>query len=124
MKKILIALGIILVTLACNSEQKDTSKRFRSGTFEVPAGENHDKFTFTRKDSLQIENYNGVIDTLIIHWKDDFNYTAKYFHPKKSIEKETFHFQITGVKKDSYTYKFKIGDSNYNQEGSVLKIKN
>ncbi|WP_196894312.1 hypothetical protein [Aureivirga marina] len=123
MKKILIAIGITITAINFSCEQKNTSKRFRSGTFEVPAGENHDKFTFVRKDSLQIENYGGVIDTLIVQWQDDFNYTAKYLHPKKSIEKQIFHFQITGVKDNSYTYKFKIGDSNYNQEGTVIKIK-
>ncbi|WP_196888041.1 hypothetical protein [Aureivirga sp. CE67] len=124
MKKGLLILAIAFTAISCGSDKTDTSKRFRTGTFEVPAGENHDKFTFVRKDSLQIENYNGVIDTLVIHWEDDFNYTAKYLHPKKSIEKETFHFRITGVKKDSYTYRFKIGNSNFNQEGTVMKIKN
>jgi hypothetical protein len=61
-KVILSLLFFLLVLLSCNSEIKDNSKRFKEGVFEIPAGKGYSKTTITRKDSLQIEEYEKIVN--------------------------------------------------------------
>ena len=125
--------------LSCNSDIKDNSEKFRFGVFEIPGGKGYSKTIITRKDSLQIEEYEKItsisndsatfeirekkIDTLYITWKNNFFYTLKMKSPKNKADKDPIFVQITKLLDSSYNFTAKIGFSNFKQDGVVTKIK-
>lgn len=119
MKKILAIL--LLFFAACTNANLDP-ERFKAGTFEIPESQGYSKTIITRTDSLQIENYEGKIDSLSIVWKNNFNYTLKIINPKTAIDEDPIHVKITNVKKNSYDFEAVIGHSNYVQKGTIYKV--
>ena len=134
------ALFLVLVIFSsCSSDIKGDADRFKKGVFEIPAGNGYGKTTITRKDSLQIEEYEKIvtitsdslntekrieqIDTLYITWKNNFFYTLKMKSPKKELDKDPIYVQITEVKDNSYNFSAKIGFSTFKSDGTVYKIK-
>jgi hypothetical protein len=139
MKNLLAILTIIITLVSCNTEIKDNSNRFKEGVFEIPAGEGYSKTIITRKDSLQIEEYEKIvsisndstsgvkrikhIDTLYIKWKNNFFYSLKMKSPKKQLDKDAIYVQITKVTDSSYSFKAKIGFSKFATDGTIYKVK-
>ena len=122
MKKIALLLFLI-VTISCNTEPLKAD-RFKTGTFEIPAGKGYEKTLIIRTDSLQIEKYEDRIDTLTITWKNNFNYTLKMMHPKTALDEDPIYVKITNLKKDSYEFEAVIGHSNFVQKGEIIKKAN
>ncbi|QXP65334.1 hypothetical protein H0I29_17150 [Polaribacter sp. R2A056_3_33] len=128
-----------IIFFSCQSDLKDNSDRFKKGVFEIPAGDGYSKTTITRKDSLQIEEYDKIIsisndstygekkikhiDTLYIKWKNNFFYTLKMKSPKKEIDKEPIYVQITKVTDSSFSFSAKIGFSKFATDGTIYKVK-
>ncbi len=121
MKKIVLIISIIVLVISCKNEPL-SADRFKSGTFEIPAGKGYKKTIIVRKDSLQIETYGDRIDTLSISWKNNFNYTLKMIHPKTAIDEDPIHIKITNIEKNSYEFEAVIGHSNFIQKGEIIKI--
>lgn len=140
-KKIsVIFLLFFAITLSsCLQKPKGNAQRFKQGLFKIPEGKGYSKTIITRVDSLQIEEYEKIInlssdssviekrikriDTLFIKWKNNFAYTLKMKNPKTSADKDVIFVQITKVTDSSYNFSAKIGRSNYKQDGIVYKIK-
>ncbi|MEO9569981.1 MAG: hypothetical protein ABJH82_07885 [Polaribacter sp.] len=129
----------LLFFSSCQSEIKDNSDRFKKGVFEIPAGNSYSKTIITRKDSLQIEEYEKIvsisndsiseekrikhIDTLYIKWKNNFFYTLKMKSPKRKLDKEPIFVQITKITDSSYSFTAKIGFSKFKTDGTIYKVK-
>ncbi|WP_159948455.1 hypothetical protein [Polaribacter septentrionalilitoris] len=139
MKKTLVILIAFIALYSCKSEIKDNSDQFKQGVFEIPAGDGYSKTIITRKDSLQIEEYEKIvsvsndsisgekrikhIDTLYIKWKNNFFYTLRMKSPKKELDKDPIFVQITKLKENSYDFSAKIGYSKYKTDGTIYKVK-
>ena len=95
---------------------------FKQGTFLIRAGENFEQTIIYRKDSLQIEHYQNRIDTLMIHWKNNFSYTLKMLHPKTKLDKKTVRVRIVKVYRGGYDFTAKMENSNFEQKGRIKKI--
>lgn len=122
--KNIILLSILFLTLFSCKNNEPNLDRFKSGTFEIPAGKGYEKTIIIRKDSLQIEKYEDRIDTLSISWKNNFNYTLKMVNPKTAIDEDPIHIKITSIKDNSYEFEAVIGNSNYVQKGEITKKSN
>ena len=120
MKKIALIIGFFTVIVACKNDELNPD-RFRTGTFEIPAGKGYEKTIIIRQDSLQIEKYESRIDSLSINWTNNFNYTLRMLHPKTAIDEDPIHVKITNLKKYSYDFEAVIGHSNYIQKGTIFK---
>lgn len=134
-----ILLTSFFIFTSCKSDLKDNSDRFKKGLFEIPAGNGYSKTTITRKDSIQIEEYDKIvsisndttsgekkvkhIDTLYIKWKNNFFYTLRMKSPKSEADKKPIFVQITDVKENSYNFTAKIGFSKYKTDGTIYKVK-
>lgn len=139
MKKTLVILIAFIALYSCKSEIKDNSDQFKQGVFEIPAGDGYSKTIITRKDSIQIEEYEKIvsvsndstsgekrikhIDTLYIKWKNNFFYTLRMKSPKKELDKDPIFVQITKLKENSYDFSAKIGYSKYKTDGTIYKVK-
>ncbi len=135
MKYITAIVCILFVLVSCNLSTKDSSERFKYGTFEYSPGKGYKKTIIIRKDSLQIE-YNTktvtistdstvvekeiqTIDTVFIKWKNNFSYNLRIKNPKTDLEKELINVQITKVRDSSYDFKLKRGYSKFTSKGTL-----
>ncbi|MCF6167434.1 hypothetical protein [Lutibacter sp.] len=124
MKKItLILITLFTFIISCKNDEPNPD-RFKTGKFEIPEGKGYEKTIIIRQDSIQIEKYENRIDTLLITWKNNFNYTLKMLHPKNAIDEEPIHVKITGLKNNSYEFEAVIGHSNFIQKGTIFKKDN
>ena len=122
MRKLIFIFSCIILFSSCKTEEKLDVKSFRIGTFEIPATKEYSKTLIKRIDNLQIETYEGKVDTLLIHWKNDFNYTLNMLNMMNGMEEDPIHVQITRLNSDSYEFTAVIGHSNFKQNGKVFKI--
>ena len=141
MKKSIFFLFTIIILASCKEVKViDNNNQFKSGVFEIPAGDGYGKTTITRIDSLQIEEYTksvsistdsivkdkveSHIDTLYIEWKNNFSYILRMKSPKTSLDKDQIFVKINKVTDSSYSFIARIGYSKFKQTGTVYKVKN
>lgn len=122
MKKIILFLGAFLL-VSCYQQERNCTD-FRTGKFKFEHeidGEKKVTF-FERKDSLEIENFEGKIDSSYVRWINDCEYVLNKINPKNRHEQKGVHMKILTTSDNSYTFEFNlVGDSN-KQKGTVVKI--
>jgi hypothetical protein len=140
MRKILFILSIIVAFASCKEVKiVDNNNQFKTGVFEIPAGDGYGKTIITRIDSLQIEEYTKTvsistdsivkdkvekhIDTLYIEWKNNFSYILRMKSPKTSLDKDQIFVKINKVTDSSFSFIARIGYSKFKQTGTVYKVK-
>ena len=122
MKNIFILFLVIISLFSCKKREKLDLETFKQGTFEILADEKYDKTTFKRIGDLQIEYYENRIDTLTIHWENNFNYTLQMLHPKTVLDNDPINVKLKNVSPKSYDFEAIIGHSNFVIKGTVVKI--
>ncbi|TVZ28510.1 hypothetical protein JM83_3641 [Gillisia sp. Hel_I_86] len=125
MKKIYSCLCFVFLLSSCYSPEKNC-KQFHTGTFEFESYLNGELVTstFTRNDTLEIDTFQGSVDTSSVRWINDCEYIIKNLHPKNIAEKKPLHIKILTTKDDSYTFEYGlVGDAKKNK-GTVIKIEN
>ena len=121
MKKIILLIAFTLVS--CYNQER-TCKDFKTGKFTSETTVEGKKFTstFERNDSIQIENYNAVIDTFSIRWINECEYILENVKPKNRAEKKAVHVKILTTKDLKYNFEYSfVGDAK-KQFGSVTKM--
>ncbi len=141
MKKSLYLFVALIAFVSCKDVPiVDNNNQFKTGVFEIPAGDGYGKTIITRIDSLQIEAYTKSVaittdsismnriekhvDTLYIEWKNNFSYILKMKTPKTSLDKDQIFVKINKVTDSSYSFIARIGFSKFKQTGTVYKVKN
>lgn len=122
MKKLLL-IPVVLLLASCYQQERNC-KDFKTGKFSFEYEIDGQKKTtfFERTDSLEIENFEGKIDSSHVRWVNDCEYILQKMHPKNMQEKKAIQMKILTTKENSYTFEFSIvGDSN-KQKGTVTKL--
>ena len=120
--KIIFVLTSLLLFSCYKKENNCTN--FKTGKFTSETTVEGKKFTssFERNDSIQIENYNAVIDTFSIRWINDCEYILENVRPKNRNEKKAVHVKILNTKDLKYNFEYSfVGDAK-KQFGSVTKM--
>lgn len=122
MKKIIFLLPILVVISCYNVERN--CKDFKTGKFKFDYEVDGVKKTtvFERRDSIEIETFEGKTDTSSIRWVNDCEYILQKIHPKNRAEKNAINMKILTTSKNSYTFEFGIVGSDQKQRGTVEKI--
>ena len=122
MKKILFLLLPFSVLSCYNAERN--CKDFKTGKFKFEFEVDGVKKTtvFERKDSIEIETFEGKTDTSSIRWVSDCEYVLQKIHPTNMEEKKAITMKILTTSKNSYTFEFGIVGSEQKQRGTVEKI--
>jgi hypothetical protein len=122
MKKIIFLLPILLLMSCYNAEHH--CKDFKTGKFKFDYKvDGVEKTTvFERKDSIEIETFEGKTDTSSIRWVSDCEYILRKIHPKNMEEKKAISMKILTTSKNSYTFEFGMVGSDQKQRGTVFKI--
>jgi hypothetical protein len=117
----LLPFTFFLMTSCYNQERNCTD--FKTGKFasEITLNEETITSTFERNDSIQIETFEGIIDTFSVRWINDCEYVIKNTKPKNMIEKKVVSIKILSTTKDSYTFEYNyVGETN-KQKGIATK---
>ena len=122
MKSIFILFSALLLVSCYNQERN--CKDFKTGKFTSETEIEGKKYTstFERNDSIQIESYEGKIDTFKVRWTNDCEYVIQNINPKNREEKKPVQMKILTTDSDSYTFEYSfVGDSK-KQRGTVTKL--
>ena len=117
--------SLLLLTLlnSCYNQERNCTD-FKTGKFTSETEIERKKYTstFERNDSIQIENYNAVIDTFSIRWINECEYILENVKPKNRAEKKAVHVKILNTKDLKYNFEYSfVGDAK-KQFGSVTKL--
>jgi hypothetical protein len=121
-KKIILLLPLLLL-MSCY-DVENNCKDFKIGKFKFDYTINGIKKTtfFERKDSIEIETYEGKTDTSSIRWVNDCEYILKKIHPKNMAEEKAIDMKILTTSKKTYTFEFGIVGKDERQRGTVYKL--
>lgn len=122
MKKIVLFASAFLLVSCYQQERNCTDFRTGKFKFEHEIGGEIRVTYFERKDSLEIENYEGKIDSSYVRWINDCEYILHKINPKNRHEQKGVHMKILTTKNNTYTFEFNmVGDTN-KQKGVVTKL--
>ena len=122
MKKTIYLLPFLLLFSCYNVERKCSD--FKTGKFKFEYEVNGVKKTtvFERKDSIEIETFEGKTDTATIRWVNDCEYVIQKKHPKNMAEEKAIQMKILTTIANSYTFEFGMVGSDAKQTGTVIKL--
>lgn len=123
MSKKIVLLLLTLSLVSCYEQERNCDD-FKTGKFTSETTIEGKKFTteFERNDSIQIETYEGKIDTFKIRWINNCEYIMQNARPKSRAEKKAIAVRILSTKGKSYSFEYSfVGDAK-KQKGSVTKI--
>jgi hypothetical protein len=122
-RRIRISIVTFLVLSSCYQPQRDC-KVFKDGefSFTTTIDEKEVTTTFIRKGGLEIDYFNGKVDSSSVRWINDCEYVVKKLHPRNKAEEKSVHMKILTTTDNSYTFEYNIvGDYN-KSKGIVIKI--
>ncbi|MBP6550536.1 MAG: DNA topoisomerase IV [Flavobacterium sp.] len=122
MKKLIFLLPILSLMSCYNTERN--CKDFKNGKFKFEYEVNGVKKTtfFERRDSIEIETFEGKTDTSSIRWVSDCEYILRKKHPKNMAEEKAINMKILTTTKNSYIFEFGIVGNDAKQRGTVEKL--
>jgi len=115
---------LAFVLIACNPPQRNCTD-FKTGSSEFTAEINGESTTtsFFRNDTLEVENFNGKIDSSSIKWVNDCEYILKNLHPVNTAEETPLLIKILTTSEDRYTFEYGQVGSAQKARGTAVKIK-
>lgn len=121
MKKI-AALALALIVTSCyNIERNCTDFKTGTFTFTYTIDGVEKTGTFLRTESLNIDYFEGKVDTATVRWINDCEFIQKKLHPKSMAEQEAIHFKILSTTDSSYTFEYKLAAKKPHQKLRVEK---
>ena len=120
----IFSLLLLTILTSCYQQERNCTD-FKTGKFTSETEIEGKKYTstFERNDSIQIESYEGKIDTFKVRWTNDCEYIIQNTNPKNREEKKPVQMKILTTDSDSYTFEYSfVGDSK-KQRGTVTKLK-
>ena len=118
------AFKLFVLLTSCYQQERDC-KAFKTGSFTSETEIEGKKYTssFVRNDSIQIETYEGKIDTFKVRWTNDCEYIIQNMHPKNREDKKPVQMKIITTSANFYTFEYSfVGDSK-KQRGTVTRLK-
>ncbi len=108
MKAFFLILLLLLLT-SCYTIDRECVN-FKTGTFEFNYTIDGVEKTgrFVRTETLNIDYYEGKIDSSSVRWINDCEFILKKIHPKRMAEKEAIHMKILSTTNNSYTFEYKL----------------
>jgi len=115
--------GIIaLSVLSCYAPQRDCA-RFREGNFKFTTTIDGvaATTTFFRNDTMEIDRFQGKIDTSSVRWINDCEYIVKKINPKNASEEKSVHIKILSTTDTSYTFEYNLVGQSKKSRGTAHK---
>lgn len=122
--RIVLYFFVFTVLVGCYSTERDC-KKFQTGSFEFTSVIGNDTITstFKRTPTLEIDQFNGQIDSASVRWVSDCECVVQKLNPKSLTEKKAIQMKILSTKDNQYTFEYSlVGDSGNKQRGVAIKI--
>jgi hypothetical protein len=107
--KVYFSICILFLLTSCYEIERNCSE-FKTGTFEfkytIDGIEKTGKFVRTEK--LNIDYYEGKIDSSSVRWINDCEFILKKLNPKRMADKDAIHMKILSTTSNSYTFEYKL----------------
>ncbi|MDV7138909.1 DNA topoisomerase IV [Maribacter sp. TH_r10] len=118
---ILIFIAFSLL-VSCYQPQRDC-KAFKDGKFTFTSIINNKEVStvFERNGDLEIDYFDGKIDSSSVRWINDCEYIMKKMHPKNKAEEKSVHVKILTTTGNSYTFEYNIVGDNNKSRGTAIK---
>ncbi len=112
-----------LLLCSCNTTERNC-KSYNTGEFITHTQVNDTTYTssFVRNDSIQIEIFNGKIDTSSYRWINDCEFVLRTLNPKSRLDLKNIHIKILTTTDSSYTYEYSFVGDKRKEIGTALKI--
>ncbi len=122
LKKAYYAITLIFLCTSCYQPERNCAD-FKIGEFSFTSvvDDQELKTTFTRTNALEIDYFNGKIDSSSVRWVNDCEYIVKKLNPKNKAEEKPIHMKILSTKDNSYTFEYSIVGQAKKQRGTVIK---
>lgn len=122
MKKLFVFTFLLLFLAACYQPNRDCTS-FKNGKFSFTASiKGEEKTTiFVRKDTMELDFFEGKVDTSSVRWINDCEYVVKKINPKNKAEEKSVHMKILSTEEDSYTFEYGIVGESKKSRGRAIK---
>lgn len=117
-----LSLVVLLTASACYQPQRDC-KAFKNGefTFTSIIDDKEVSTTFVRNGDLEIDYFQGKVDSSSVRWINDCEYIVKKMHPKNKAEEKSVHMKILTTTENSYTFEYSIVGDDNKSRGTAIK---
>jgi hypothetical protein len=118
-----IVLLVVFLSMSSCYQSTRRCNDFKIGKFKSEVTINNKTYSsnFKRSETLQIETYNGKIDSSEVRWINDCEVIFKTINPKNRIEKKDIHLKILATTDSSYTYEYSYVGETKKQKGIAIK---
>ncbi len=115
---------VVLLFFACGQPPQRNCEDFKTGKFSFTATINGEekKTTFHRTLELEVDEYEGKVDSSSIRWINDCEYVLKNLNPKNKAEEKPIHIKILTTSESSYTFEYNIVGDNKKFKGTAKKV--
>lgn len=122
-KQLLYIIPLIPLFASCYQQERNCND-FKTGTFkfETEIDGEIKTSTFVRLDSIEIETFEGKVDTSSIRWVNDCEYVLRKLHPKNMAEEKAVSMRIITTKGNTYTFEYGLVGDNRRERGQIEKI--
>lgn len=123
MKLKFLYLIVLTSFFSCYNVERNCTD-FKTGQFysEVKVADKIYKSTFTRTENLQIETYDGKIDSSSVRWVNNCEVIYKTINPKNMAERKDVHLKILTTTDSSYTFEYSyVGETNKQKGIAYIK---
>jgi hypothetical protein len=112
----------MLLLSSCYHVERDCAN-YKIGNFysEVIINDVIYKSLFKRTNTLQIESYEGKIDSSKVRWINDCEVIFKTINPKNRAERKDIHLKILTTTDSSYTFEYSYVGETIKQKGIAFK---
>lgn len=124
MKKTILLILVAISLVSCYSPEKNC-KDFHTGTFKFETYINGELVTstFIRNDSIEIEKFQGKVDTSSVRWVNDCQYILRNLNPDNMAEEKAIEMRILTTNKNGYTFEYGVVGEDQKSRGSVTRVK-
>ncbi|MCP1997103.1 DNA topoisomerase IV [Flavobacterium sp. HSC-61S13] len=121
--RMLFFIPLSLVLVSCYQQERNC-KDFKTGTFVFETEIDGVKKTsrFVRNDSIEIETFEGQVDTSSIRWINDCEYVLQKVNPKNRAEQKAVSMKILTTEGKTYTFEYGIVGDAKKQRGVIEKV--
>lgn len=122
-KSFIYFLPFVLSFASCYKQERNCTD-FKTGTFlfETEIDGVKKTSTFVRTEDMEIETYEGKVDTSSIRWVNDCEYILQKVNPKSMAEQKAISMKILTTKDNTYTFEYGLVGDSRRERGTIVKI--
>ncbi|GLU45090.1 DNA topoisomerase IV [Allomuricauda sp. NBRC 101325] len=116
--------AFFILIWACGPPPERNCSNFKTGKFSFTTtidGEEK-KTIFTRYEDVEVDEFEGKVDSSSIRWINDCEYVLKNIRPKNKEEEKSIHIKILTTAQSSYTFEYNVIGDTRKFKGTAHKV--